>query len=483
MSRARKASVTIAIEAYSIPASSGTAPGTTSPSSRLVGRAGVASTTASASTVSASRVEPTTRRQPPSGPCASSRTVASVRTSRPAWVASAPGSRPSPPTSPAKTGTSDVAALASAAARISDLSRSSSADDLGDGRARGQLAGVTGVDATEQRLDEPVHHLLAEPLLDQPADADVLVVDLGRGERGLHGGPGQCRVGRARPASCLVSVGTPMSVGGIGRIRPRDHSPAETVAGCTSRSPSPASRARSTASGRRFSIASAPTSTTTPPTSASSSLPPTCAVDSSTVTSTWGALRRTAAPAASPAMPPPTTTTRGRRAPDCGVTGHRLAKVWALTGTGLRSAASQPRQDRARDGVGHGRQSGGWHRRRAAVAAVVAMVALTGCSGGSGDGEQASDAAGVAQEPASAGACGRCEPAGRAHQGRHQDRRDRADEQGPRQGQGGGRRAARSPSAAPSTTSRRPTTATAASSGRRSRFACRSTRSTRHARP
>ena len=66
---------------------------------------------------------------------------------------------------------------------------------------------MTGVDAAEQRLDEPVHDLLAEPLLDQPADADVLVVDAGRRERGLHGDSGQPGRGEHAGGGELLGLG------------------------------------------------------------------------------------------------------------------------------------------------------------------------------------------------------------------------------------------------------------------------------------
>ena len=65
-----------------------------------------------------------------------------------------------------------------------------------------------------------------------------------------------------------MSVGTPIRVRGIGRIRPAGPQFAPIEAGCTSRRRGRSSRASATASGRRLSIDSAPTSTVTPPTSA-----------------------------------------------------------------------------------------------------------------------------------------------------------------------------------------------------------------------
>ena len=86
---------------------------------------------------------------------------------------------------------------------------------------------------------------------------------------------------RARPssestpvvASASRSRGTPSSVRGSGRSAPRVQIWVDPAAGCTTSSPSSATRP--TASGRRASIDSAPTSTSTPPTVPSRSLPPT----------------------------------------------------------------------------------------------------------------------------------------------------------------------------------------------------------------
>ncbi len=198
-------------------ASSSAASGTTSASSRAVARAGVASTTASACSTSASRVEPTTRFQPPSAARARSRTVAPVRTSRPAEAATAPRQ-------PA-----DAADEAGEHGHVGGLLQRvggrphqravpvEQRDDLRHRGAGGDLAGVAGVDAAEQRLDEPVDDLAAEPLLDQPADADVLAVERVAGSpRPSRPGPGprrtarRCRRARgrrpARPSACAASA-------------------------------------------------------------------------------------------------------------------------------------------------------------------------------------------------------------------------------------------------------------------------------------
>ena len=82
--------------------------------SRAAGAAGVASTTASASIRSGAVVGPTVRANPVVVRV-SSRTVAPVRTLRPA--ASVSASRPMPPGIPAKTGRSSVVGIAAACSR------------------------------------------------------------------------------------------------------------------------------------------------------------------------------------------------------------------------------------------------------------------------------------------------------------------------------------------------------------------------------
>ena len=184
---------------------------------------------------------------------------------------------------------------------------------LRDGRPRGEQPGVAGVDAAEQRLDQPVGDLGAEPLVDQVADRDV-AVDRRRRQLAARG-PGRAPRRRARPrrASWARSSGTPISERGSGRSAPRVQIRDDAVVGCSIGRPS--ARASSTPSGRRLSIASAPTSTRTPPTSARRSLPPTAVRASSTSTSCPAATRSCAA--VRPAMPPPTTTTRSTTGPLC----------------------------------------------------------------------------------------------------------------------------------------------------------------------
>ena len=246
----------------------------------------------------------------------SSRTVRRVRTST--RSASASASRPTPPGIPANTGTSDDRQLGVEQAS----QRSAAVDQLRHGGPRREQVGVAGVDATEQRLDQPVDDLVAEPARDQVADRDVLVE---RYAGLLVSGPGQpgLREHALEPRSSSRSSGTPISERGSGRSSPRVHTCAEVVAGWTTSRPS--SRARSTPSGRRLSIDSAPTSTVTPPTSARRSLPPTSGaalqhqhLDARPRARSYAAV--------SPAIPPPTTTTLrtghslsdGRRRPSTG---------------------------------------------------------------------------------------------------------------------------------------------------------------------
>ena len=97
------ARVTIAMLAYSISPSSAPAAGTSAWSNRPAGRAGNASTTASARTYSGSCAEPTVSCQP-SGVRRSSRTDVPVRTCAPEAAATAAGRVPRPPASVVNTG-------------------------------------------------------------------------------------------------------------------------------------------------------------------------------------------------------------------------------------------------------------------------------------------------------------------------------------------------------------------------------------------
>ncbi len=243
---------------------------------------------------------------------ARSRTVAPVRTRAPLAATTAAGSRPTPPRMPAKTGAESSGLASRLPPPASGSGPLEQRDQLGYGGPSGDLAGVPGVDASEEWLDEPVDDLLAEAFLHEVADADV------PSPRSVAGRT-ESRAARARPFADSTpstewrSSGTPMSVRGIGTSPPRFHRLAEVVAGWTMSSARPTSRARPTASGRRLSIASAPTSTTTPPTSSTRRLPPIRGEASSTVTRAVGSSGSTGTPPPAPSTPPPTTTTSAAR--------------------------------------------------------------------------------------------------------------------------------------------------------------------------
>ena len=144
-------------------------------------------------------------------------TVEPVRTCAPDAASSAPGSRPTPPRTPANTGASQVScgASASAAARVNDRSRSRRATSCGTAARAESCARVPGVHTSQQGLDQAVDDLLAEPLLDQVADADVAVAQLGRGRRcPWRHGPAPWRTAPrpgprsrpARPSGCAASA-------------------------------------------------------------------------------------------------------------------------------------------------------------------------------------------------------------------------------------------------------------------------------------
>ena len=135
-----------------------------------------------------------------------------VRTSSPA--ASATG-QPAEPArrSPANTGPSGGAASAAAADATSDAA--APRHQLRHGRPGREVACVAGVHAAEQRLDQPVDDLVAEPGRDQLADGDVLAV----GERG---DPAVSSRSRASPASLRTpDAATCVDVGGHAHHRPR----------------------------------------------------------------------------------------------------------------------------------------------------------------------------------------------------------------------------------------------------------------------
>ena len=203
-------------------------------------------------------VGPTTSAKPV-GVRRSPRTGASVRTSRPS------PRRERQPAQAARDAGEHRAGRGRAGLRRGGDQRRLAAPrhQLGHGRAGGQQPRVAGVHAAEQGLDEPVHDLVAEPGGDQLADRDVLAV----GERPARASRGAAARRRRRDstpdaATCSTSAGTPITERGSGRSAPWVQTEDEVVAGWTTGIPS--SRARSTPSGRRASIDSAPRSTSTP---------------------------------------------------------------------------------------------------------------------------------------------------------------------------------------------------------------------------
>ncbi len=319
----------MAMLAYSMPpsaAAAADAPGTPA-SSRPAGRAGRARTTASAVISSGAAAEPTVSRQPVAVR-ASSRTVARVRMTAPEASASTAGSVPSPPASVVNTG-GRFGGRGSGLARALRLRRGGQQGCRGlgqravrrrgrgqraEGRVEGQFLRPARVDPAEQRIDQPVDHLGAEPGPDVGGDGRVAVPRRGRPVQVLAG-PGQ-PLSRQHPGASQVppgarSAGTPMNWRcGSGRMAPRVQMAEDVVPGVTSWSPRPTSLIRPVPSGRRMSSASAPASTATPATSETASLPPSRGDPSSTVTRTGASRRKNAA--ASPAIPPPTMTTCGR---------------------------------------------------------------------------------------------------------------------------------------------------------------------------
>ena len=293
--------------------------------SRAVGAAGVARTTASASIRSGAVVGPATTAKPVSVR-ASSRTVTPVRTGTvPARVSV---SLASPPGRPAKTGWSLCGSWApsSGPAAASDTSCGTVAR-AESRRAWPAYTPPSSGSTSRSSTSSPSRLATRSPTERSPST----------------GTPGCSASTRASPASERTpdsrssrrSTGTPITERGSGRSAPRVQIRDDCTAGCTTSSPS--SWASATPSGRRLSIASAPTSTTTPPTSARRSLPPGSGAASSTVTS-WPSWRRTWA-AVRPASPPPTTSTRTGPASQ---TSCRPGRVRVGAARGVSGGLGQP---------------------------------------------------------------------------------------------------------------------------------------------
>ena len=217
----------------------------------------------------------------------------------------------------------------------------------------------------------------AEPLLDQPADADVLVADLGRRERHAS------RSARATPSSDSSPAsepagrrGPPSPSAASGAARRGDQIRAAVVAGWTTRSARPGRR------GQRDPLGAAVEDRLGPhvdrrrrrPRRAGACRRP-GRVDSSTSdldVRVAPAVRRAAA---SPAMPAPTTTTRIGRF-DGGRSPHHCRKHPGTARRRLRHTAVRQPEREAGGGRARTCHGKGW----ASPARLAAL--LVGCSGG-----------------------------------------------------------------------------------------------------
>ncbi len=174
----------------------------------------------------------------------------------------------------------------------------------------GQFLGAAGVHAAEQRVDEAVHDLLAEPGAHVRGHRYV-AVPAGRGQVEVTPGAGH-PVRRDKPGlGQLIEIGR-HAHDLVPRQRvqfPLLQIPAAVVPGRTRCPVRPTAPISPVPSGRRVSSASAPSSTATPATSETVSFPPSRGDPSKTVT--WHGVRRRKNAAASPAMPPPAMTTAG----------------------------------------------------------------------------------------------------------------------------------------------------------------------------
>ena len=165
-----------------------------------------------------SRVGPTTRDQPPVGPAAQVagrwRRCARWRRRRPRAPRAAGPRRRGCRRTPGRVGTRRChCGGGSARQRAVAIEQG---DQLGYGGAGGDLAGVPGVHPAQQRLDQPVDHLVTEPLLDQVADARVAVAEGRRRQHRVQLRP-RTPLFRQHVLEAVRSTGTPIRVRGIGR--------------------------------------------------------------------------------------------------------------------------------------------------------------------------------------------------------------------------------------------------------------------------
>ncbi len=311
--------VTRAMDAYSTADSSVAAAGASVASSRAAAGAGAARTTASASSAAGPSPPSRTTRQP-SAVRRSSRTGVFVRMSPPAArtaSATAPGSVPTPPSMPMKTGDG---AWPGSAARAAVRAWMPLTPSISERSARAASKSWGTAARIEMRYASPAYTppssgSTSRSTTSRPSRAATYSPTATSAPASVRSSVSSSAI-RAMPSGEITpeaasrprSPGTPMTCPlGIGRSAPRVHRAAVAVVGGWRRSPRPTARARSTASGRLASIDSAPRSTGTPAISPARSLPPSRADASSTVTRAPPSSSRWAA--ASPEMPPPMTTT------------------------------------------------------------------------------------------------------------------------------------------------------------------------------
>ena len=246
-SRARNARVTIAIEAYSIRASSRAASAPRRRAAGAVGRAGVARTTASACSTSASRVGPDDELPAASVARARSRTVAPVRTSsagrgeRPRRAAGRRRRRA--PRRPGRRTSPCHAALVGRCPHQSRPVRGRAAPRAWGTAARAEISRAwpaytppSSGSTSRSTTSRPSRSSTSQPTLTScPSSA-------GRREHArpaaARARPGGATARRCRPAR-RASAGPPSACAASAAVAPRDQRFALVVAGCTMSSSSP----------------------------------------------------------------------------------------------------------------------------------------------------------------------------------------------------------------------------------------------------
>ena len=143
------------------------------------------------------------------------------------------------------------------------------------GRSDAERVRVAGVDAADERSDQPVEHLVAQPRAHDRSDRHILAV--GQRGTGVAAGPCEARGGEDSGAPHVVQIGrdaqqASRSGAAAARVRPRRS--ADRSAGETRRSVRPSSAASRIPAGCRARNASAPASTARPANGVVRILPP-----------------------------------------------------------------------------------------------------------------------------------------------------------------------------------------------------------------